>query len=112
MEIKEMIRRVYQKSGIQVDDDYIEYKMKDKKKVEQFKILYKQEEIESMNYILGKAENNLIFTEEEIEICSTIDLFDRKLVNVCRIIYENRNNKERLKSFMKILEESRCSECI
>ena len=29
MEIKEMIRKVYQKNGVQVDDDYIEYKMKD-----------------------------------------------------------------------------------
>lgn len=112
MEIKEMIRKVYQKGGVQVDDDFIEYKMKSKKRVEQFIKIYQQEKIDSMNYILGKAENNLIFTEEEIEICSTIDLFDRKLVNVCRIIYENRNNKERLKSFMKILEESRCSECI
>lgn len=112
MEIKEMIRKVYQKADIQVDDDYIENKMKSKKKVEQFKILYKQEEMESMNYILGKPLDNATFTEDEVELCSEIDLFDRKLVNACRIIYENRNNKERLKSFMKILEESRCSECI
>lgn len=83
-----MIRKVYQKSGIQVDDDYIEYKMKDKKKVEQFKILYKQEEIESMNYILGKPLDNTIFTEDEIEICSKIDLFDRKTVEMCKNIYK------------------------
>lgn len=83
-----MIRKVYQKSGIQVDDDYIEYKMKDKKKVEQFKILYKQEEIESMNYILGKPLDNTIFTKDEIEICSKIDLFNRKTVEICKNIYK------------------------
>lgn len=83
-----MIRKVYQKSGIQVDDDYIEYKMKDKKKVEQFKILYKQEEIESMNYILGKPLDNTIFTKDEIEICSKIDLFNRKTVEMCKNIYK------------------------
>ena len=83
-----MIRKVYQKSGIQVDDDYIEYKMKDKKKVEQFKILYKQEEIESMNYILGKPLDNTIFTKDEIEICSKIDLFNKKTVEMCKNIYK------------------------
>ena len=83
-----MIRKVYQKSGIQVDDDYIEYKMKDKKKVEQFKILYKQEEIESMSYILGKPLDNTIFTKDEIEICSKIDLFNRKTVEMCKNIYK------------------------
>lgn len=83
-----MIRKVYQKSGIQVDDDYIEYKMKDKKKVEQFKILYKQEEIESMNYILGKPLDNTIFTKDEIEMCSKIDLFNRKTVEMCKNIYK------------------------
>lgn len=103
MEIKEMIRKVYQKADIQVDDDFIEYKMKSKKRVEQFKELYKKEELESMNYILGKPLDNTIFTKDEKEICSTIDLFDRKLVNVYRIIYENRNNKERLK---KLYENS------
>ena len=83
-----MIRKVYQKSGIQVDDDYIEYKMKDKKKVEQFKILYKQEEIESMNYILGKPLDNTIFTKDEIEMCSKIDLFNRRTVEMCKNIYK------------------------
>lgn len=88
MKIKEMIRKVYQKSGIQVDDDYIEYKMKDKKTVEQFKLLYKQEEMESMNYILGKPLDNTIFTKNEIKLCSKVDLFDRKTVEICKRIYE------------------------
>ena len=62
--------------------------MKDKKKVEQFMKLYKQEEVESMNYILGKPENNLIFTKEELELCSKIDLFDRKVIEICKNFYE------------------------
>ena len=89
MEIKEMIRKVYQKSGVQVDDNYIEHKMKDKKKAEQFMEIYRQEEIDSMNYILGKPRNNLIFTIEELELCSKVDLFDRNTIKVCKHIYEN-----------------------
>lgn len=83
-----MIRKVYQEGGIQADDDYIEYEMKDKKKVEQFIKIYQQKEIDSMNYILGKPENNLIFTEDEIEICSKIDLFNRKTEEMCKNIYK------------------------
>ncbi len=63
MEVKDMIKKVYQKSGVQVDDDYIEYKMKDEEKVKDFIRLYKQEEIASMNYILRKPENNKVFTK-------------------------------------------------
>lgn len=43
MEVKDMIKKVYQKSGVQVDDDYIEYKMKDEEKVKAFMRLYKKE---------------------------------------------------------------------
>ena len=63
MEIKEMIRKVYKKNGIQVDDDYIEYKMKDEKNVKGFIRLYKQEEMDSMNYILVKDKDNKVFTK-------------------------------------------------
>ena len=62
--------------------------MKDKEKVKQFMRIYKQEEINSMNYILGKTEDNLYFTEEEIELCSKIDLFDRETIKICKHIYE------------------------
>lgn len=88
MKMKEKIKKIYQKNGIQIDDDFIEYKMQDKKTVEQFKLLYKQEEMESMNYILGKPLNNTIFTKNEIKLCSKIDLLDRKTVEICKRIYE------------------------
>ena len=89
MEIKEKIRKVYQKNGIEVDDEYIEYKMKDKEKVKQFMRIYKQEEVNSMNYILGKPKDNQIFTKDELELMSKVNLFDRKVVEVCKHIYEN-----------------------
>ena len=89
MEIKEKIKKVYQKNGTEVDDEYIEYKMKDKEKVKQFMRIYKQEEVNSMNYILGKPKDNQIFTKDELELMSKVNLFDRKVVEVCKHIYEN-----------------------
>lgn len=89
MEIKEMIRKVYQKLGVEVDDEYIEYKMQDKEKVKQFMRIYKEEEINSMNYVLGKTKSNLVFTKEELELCSKINLFNRKVIKACKDIYEN-----------------------
>ena len=88
MDKKEKIRKIYQKNGVQVDDDYIEYKMKDKETVKQFMRIYKQEEMDSMNYILGKPKDNLYFNKEELELMNTIDLFNRKVVEVCKAIYE------------------------
>ena len=96
MEIKEMIRKVYQKNGIQVDDDYIEYKMKDEQKVKAFMRLYKQEEMDSMNYILGKDKDNKVFTKDELELMNTINLFNRKLVEACKIIYEKKYREEKV----------------
>lgn len=58
--------------------------------------LYEREKLESMNYIFGKLENNNKFTEFELKAISNIDLFDRKVVNICKIIWENRNDDEKL----------------
>ena len=41
-----------------------------------------------MNYIFGKPENNLIFTKLELEAASKIDLFNNKVVEVCRKIWK------------------------
>ena len=96
MEIKEMIRKVYQKNGIQVEDDYIEYKMKDEQNIKAFMRLYKQEEMDSMNYILGKDKDNKVFTKDELELMNTINLFNRKLVEACKIIYEKKYREEKV----------------
>lgn len=61
--------------------------------------LYKQEEIESMNYIFGKPESNNKFTKFELKAISKIDLFDRK--------WENRNDDEKLEEILKMLKEEK-----
>lgn len=84
-----MIKKVYQKNGITVGDEMIDYIINTPKRKEGIIRLYKQEEVNSMNYILGKPEDNTIFTKFELELCSKIDLFNRKVVNRCKNIYEN-----------------------
>lgn len=68
--------------------------------------LYEREKLESMNYIFGKLENNNKFTEFELKAISNIDLFDRKVVNICKIIWENRNNDEKLEEILEMLKEA------
>ncbi len=69
--------------------------------------LYKQEEIDSMNYIFGKPESNKKFTKFELKAISKIDLFDRKVINICKFIWENRNDDEKLKEILKMLKEEK-----
>ena len=87
-------RKIYQKNGVSVDDDYIEYKMKDKEKVKQFIRIYKREKLESMNYILGKTEDNEYFTQFELALLDKIDLFNRKVIEICKNIYEKEFKEE------------------
>ena len=69
--------------------------------------LYKQEEIDSMNYIFGKPESNKKFTKFELKAISKIDLFDRKVINICKFIWENRNDDEKLKEILKMIKEEK-----
>lgn len=62
--------------------------MKDKERLKGIMRLYKQEKIESMNYIFGKDRNNKYFTKFELEASSKIDLFNRKVVEICKNIYQ------------------------
>lgn len=50
---------------------------------------YKKEEMEAMNYILGKYKDNKTFTKFELEAMNKIDLFNRKVVEVCKVIWAN-----------------------
>ncbi len=105
MEIKEKIRKVYQKNNIIVNDETAEAIMQDKERTEGLMRLYKDEEINSMNYIFGKEKDNKWFTKFELELANNIDLFDKNVVDICKIIWDNKDNPERLKKFMKTLEE-------
>lgn len=57
-----------------------------------------------MNYIFGKSKDNMYFTQLELKIASNIDLFNRKIILICREIYKNRNNSKRLEEIMKKYE--------
>lgn len=105
MEKKEKIRKVYTKYGIGVDDRTIEVLMTDEERTKGIIKLYKQEELESMNYILGKPADNEIFTKFELDAVNKVDLFDRQVVKVCKMIWDNRDNPEQLERFQQILNE-------
>lgn len=89
MENKEKIRKVYTKYGIDVEDETIELIMEDEERIKGLIRIYKQEEMESMNYILGKPTDNKVFTMFELEAVNKKDLFNRKVVEVCKKIWEN-----------------------
>lgn len=103
MNEKEKIKKIYEKREIKVDDEYIENAMKDKQRVKAFMREYKQEEIDSMNYIFGKSHDNETFTEFELEAMSKIDLFDKKVIKICKMIWDNRDNEENLNQILNQL---------
>ena len=105
MEKKEKIKKVYTKYGVDVDDKTIELLMTDEERTKGVIKLYKQEELESMNYILGKPAHNEVYTKFELDAMGKVDLFDRQVVNVCKMIWDNRNNPEQLARFQQILNE-------
>ena len=51
--------------------------------------IYKPEEMEAMNYILGKDKDNKVFTKFELEAVNKIDLLDKKVVEICKTIWTN-----------------------
>lgn len=97
------IKKYYAKMGIKVDDKTLNVILEDRERTENIIRLYKQEEIDSMNYILGKPLTNKTFTKFELEAMSKIDLFNRKVIEICKIIWENRNNPEKLDQFLQQL---------
>lgn len=89
MGIKEKIRKIYQKNNIIVNDETVEAIMQDKERTKGLMKLYKDEEIESMNYIFGKSKDNKYFSEFELELASQINLFNKKVVELYKKIYKN-----------------------
>lgn len=99
----EIIKDCYRSSGVTIDEDYLNGILKNSKRVKQFKELHEREKRWNMNYILNKPLENKEFTEFELQALSMIDLFDRKVVNVCKIIWDNKDNPEKLEQFAKQL---------
>lgn len=61
--------------------------------------IYKPEELKAMNYIFSKDENNKEFTEFELKAINKINLLDEKVVNICKTIWDNKDNEEILNMF-------------
>lgn len=108
MEEREKIKQIYKKNNVKISEDYVEDIMKNEKRVKDFMRMYKQEEIWSMNEILGKPYGNLVFTKFELEACSRIDLFDRKQIKWCKLFWKNRDDEEILNELQSALNERRC----
>lgn len=100
MKKREMIKQIYQKANIIVDEDYIDNIMENKKRVKDFMRLYKDEEIESMNYILGKDYDNSYFTKFELEALSKINLFNRKTIECAKLVWQNKDNMAELEKII------------
>ena len=112
MEKKEKIKNVYKKLGILVDNNTINEIIKDKERTENIIRIYKKEEMDSMNYIFSKQKDNKSFTMFELEAANKIDLFDRTIVEWCKLIWDNRNNETNINEILKALNESRWPKCI
>lgn len=112
MEKREKIKQIYQKLNITVGEDYIDGIMENKDRVKDLMRVYKQEEMKSMNYILGKPEDNKVFTKYELEVMNKIDLFNKKVVEWCKLIWDNRNHEENLEEILNALTERRCPKCM
>lgn len=103
MEEREKIKKIYEKSNVKVSEDYIDNIMKDKARVKDFMRMYKQEEIWSMNEILGKSYDNNYFTEFELEAMSKLNLFDRRIIKLAKLIWQNKDNENKLNKIMLVL---------
>ncbi len=108
MQEREKIKQIYKKNNVRVSEDYIDDIMNNEERVKSFMRMYKQEEIWSMNEILGKPYNNLVFTKFELKACSKIDLFDRAQIKWCKLFWKNRNNEEIYQELQNALNERRC----
>lgn len=101
----EIIKDCYRSSGVTISEDYLDGILKNPKRIEQFRELHKREKRWNMNYILGKPLENEEFTDFELKALSIIDLFDRKLVNICKITWDNRDNTKKLNEFLKQIKK-------
>lgn len=110
MREKEKIKRYYKNMGIIVQDVDIENIMKDKERTNGIIRLYQKEEIDAMNYIFGKSKDNNKFSKFELEAANKIDLFAPNVVRICKIIYDNKDNEEKVHTYLNELRKVAKSE--
>ena len=104
MELKDRIKNYYKSEKVKVDDEFVSGVIADKDRANKLIKFFEPIEVKAMNYIYGKDENNKYFTEYELESVSKVNLFDKNVVNLCKIIWDNRNDTERLEKFIKQLK--------
>lgn len=106
MELKDRIQNYYKSEKIKVDEEFVSGVIADKDRANKLIKFFEPIEIKATNYIYGKDENNKYFTEYELESVSKVNLFDKKVVKLCKTIWDNRNNTERLEKFIKQLKST------
>lgn len=104
MEKREKIKKIYQKYDVNINEDYMQEIMNNPQRVDNLMRMYKEEEINAMNEIFDKDENNKVFTREELEFVKDIDLFDRASIKVTKEMWKTKDDTQVLKSYIKILE--------
>lgn len=105
MQKREKVKQIYKKYGASVNEDAIQSILKNKPRTKQLMRLYKNEEIDSMQQILGKNQNDYYFSKQELEFVSKIDLFDPYMIKIAKEIWKAKNNPELLNLYLKILEK-------
>ena len=66
--------------------------------------IYKPEEMEVINHILGKDKENKWFNTEELEFVNKFDLYDKAVINLAKIIWKYRDNRKALDWIKKVFE--------
>lgn len=105
MEVKDRIKNYYKSMNIKVDDEFVNGVIEDKNRANKLIKFFEPIEQEAMNYIIGKDKNNKVFSEFELNALSIVNLFDKDLVNICKIIWDNRDDEKMLNHFMTQLQK-------
>lgn len=95
MELKDRIKNYYKSEKIKVDDEFVNGVIADKDRANKLIKFFEPIELNAMNYILGKDKDNKVFSEYELNALSVIDLFNKKAVNLCKIIWDNKDDNEK-----------------
>lgn len=106
MDLKERIKNYYKSEKIKVDDEFVNEVIADKDRSNKLIKFFEPIELKAMNYILGKDKDNKVFSEYESNALLDVDLFNKKVVNLCKIIWDNKDDNEKIEKFLTILNNN------
>lgn len=110
MKKRENIKQIYKKHSVKIGEDYLDGIMNNPQRVDSLMRMYKNEEINSMNEIFGKDDNNKYFTKEELEFANKMDLFDSNMIKVAKMIWKQKDNSQMLKIFLNIAKHEQAED--